>query len=66
VILTTYLGHNWLSICPFHVAKRHLSAFVLVKFQLWVVDIGDLLETDYSFSNIHIGQGQFDHDLLLS
>jgi hypothetical protein len=48
VVFGTNLGHDRLSILPFNVAEWHLGAFVLVKFELRIVDVGDLLERDYS------------------
>ena len=44
----TNLWHDRLSILPFNIAERHLGTFVLAKFELRIVDVGDLLERDYS------------------
>jgi hypothetical protein len=55
VVFGTNLGHDRLSILPFNVAEGHLGTFVLAKFELRIVDVGDLLERDYSgpFSHRH-------------
>jgi hypothetical protein len=42
----TYLGHDGLAILSLDVAKWHLGALVLVDFQLRMVDIGNVLQTD--------------------
>lgn len=59
VNLIQYIGHNWLSIHPFHISERHLGALVLSKFKFWIIHVGNLVETDYSFSfsDRNIGQG---------
>lgn len=56
VVFGTNLGHDRLSILPSNVAERHLGTFVLAKFELRIVDVGDLLERDYSgpFSHRHV------------
>ena len=48
--LGTNLRHDRLSILSFNVAERHLGTLVLVKFELRIVDVGDLLKRDYSGS----------------
>jgi hypothetical protein len=55
----TNLGHDRLSILSFNVTERHLGTLVLVKFELRIVDVGDLLKRDYSgpFSYGHANQG---------
>ena len=36
-----------------YIAERHLGTFVLAKFELRIVDVGDLLERDYSGTFSH-------------
>lgn len=46
----TYLGHYRFSIFPFHISEGHLSAFILVYPQLWVINVRDFLEWNYEMS----------------
>jgi len=46
----TNLRHDGLSVFPLDIAKRHLRALVLIKFQLGKVEIGYLGERDYMSS----------------
>ena len=47
MVFVTNLGHDRFSILSFNVAERHLGTLVLVKFELRIVDVGDLLKRDY-------------------
>lgn len=42
----TYLGHDGLAVLSLDVAEWHLSALMLVDFQLWMIDVGDVLQRD--------------------
>jgi hypothetical protein len=55
--LIPYIRHNRLSIYPFHISEWHLGALVLSKFKLWIINIGNFVETDcvFAFSYAWIG-----------
>jgi hypothetical protein len=68
VNLVPYIGHNWLSIHPFHISEWHLGALMLSEFKLRIIHEGNLVETDYSFSfsDITYRPRAVDHDARLS
>lgn len=44
----SYLWHDWFTVTALHISERHFSTLVLVDTQFRIVDIGNLLQGDYS------------------
>ena len=44
----TYLGHYWLSGGTFHIAEWHFRTLILIYAKLWIINIRDLVEWNYS------------------
>lgn len=43
----THLGHDGLPVFSSHIAERHLGALVLVELELWMIEVGDLVQGGY-------------------
>jgi len=50
----TYRRHDGLTIRTLDIAEWHFGALILVDPDLWVVDVWDLLQSNYSLISIHL------------